>query len=123
MKNFTTVDHKDVIKFIRKSPSKSCKLDPIPTEILKDIVVKISPLPTALINCSLENRVFPDKMNEAFLKLLLKNINLDHIKKNYRPVTCIAFVGKLIECIASKQIISYKDKHNLMEKNQSAYQE
>ena len=35
----------------------------------------------------------------------------------------MAFVGKLIKCIASKQIISHIDKHNLMEKNQSAYWE
>ena len=32
MKNSALVDHKDVIKFIRKSPSNSCKLDPIPIE-------------------------------------------------------------------------------------------
>ena len=83
MKNFKLFNHIDVIKFIRKSPSKSYQLDPIPTDILKDIVVEISPLLIALINCSLGNRVFPDKQKEAFLGLLLKKINLDPIKKNY----------------------------------------
>ena len=101
----------------------SCEWDPIPTEILKDIVVEIAPLLTALINCSVENGVFPDKLKEAFLRPLPKKINLDPIKKNYRPISNLAFVGKLIKCIASKQIISHIDKQNLMKKNQSTYWE
>ena len=86
MNTFTPVDHKDVIKCIRKSPSKSWRLDPISTEILTDIVVEIAPLITALINCSLENGLFPDKLKEAFLKPLLKKIYLDPIKRIYRPI-------------------------------------
>ena len=124
MNNFTSVGHKYVIKCIRKSPSKSCEMDSIPTEIPKDIAVEISPLLTVLINFSLENGLFQDKLKEAFLRmLLLKKINLDPIKRNYRLISNLAFVGKLIECITSKQIISHIKKHNLMEKNQSVYQE
>ena len=78
---------------------------------------------TALINCSLENGVSPDKLKEAFLRPLLKEINLDPIRKNYRSISNLAFEGKLTEGIASKQIILHIDKYNLMEKNQSAYQE
>ena len=115
MKNFTPFDLKGVIKYIRKSPSKNCKLDPISTEILKDIVVEISLLLTALTNCSLENGVFLDKLKEAILRPLLKKICPDPIKKNYSLISNLAFVGKLIECITSKQIISHIDKHNLMD--------
>ena len=81
MKNLTPVDHKDVIKCIRKSPSNSCELDPIPTDILIYIVVEILLLITALISCSLENGVFLYKLKEAFPRPLLKKINLDPIKK------------------------------------------
>ena len=124
MKNFTPVDHKDVIKFIKELPSRGYLLTPIPTEILKDVTVEISSLLTALINCSLENNgVFLDKLKEAFLRPMLKRINLDPIKKNYRVISNLAFVGKLNECIASKHIISHIAKHNLMEKNQSVYLE
>ena len=83
MKNFTPVDHKDGIKCIRKSPSKSCKLDPIPTEIFKDIVVEIAPLLTALINSSLKNVVFPSKLKVAILRSRLKKINPSRSSHTY----------------------------------------
>ena len=95
----------------------------IPMEILKDIVVEISPILTALINCSLENGVFPDKLKEVVLRPLLKKINLDPIKMNYRPFSNLAFVGKLNKCIASNQIISHIDKRSLLQKNQFAHWE
>ena len=82
MKNFILVDHKYFSKFIMKSPPKNCELDTIPTEILRDIVVEISLLLTAQVSCSLENGVCPDKLKEAFLRPLLKKVNLDPIKKN-----------------------------------------
>ena len=123
MRNLTLVNYKDVIKFIMKSLSNCCELDLILTEILKDTVVEISPLLTALINYSSENAVFPHKLKEAFLRPLLKMINLYPIKRYYRPISNLAFVGKLIKCITSKQIISHKDKCKLMVKVQSAYQE
>ena len=123
MKNFTPVDHKDVNKFIRKSPSNSSELDPIPMEILHRYSSGNFTLLTVLLNCSLENGVFPDKLKEAFLRLLLKKINLDPIKKNYMPISNLGFVGKLIKNTAFNQINSHIDKHNLIKKNQSAYQE
>ena len=89
MKNFTPVGHKYVIKCIRKSLSKSFELYLIPTEILNAIVVEILPFLTVIINCSLENGVFPDKLKEAFLRPLLKKVNLDPIKKELQA--CFKF--------------------------------
>ena len=43
------------------------------------------------------------------------------IKKNLKPVSNLAFSGKLIEHIVADQIISYIDQYNLMEEKQSAY--
>ena len=43
------------------------------------------------------------------------------IKNNSRPVSNLAFSGKLIEHIVAVQIISYIDQHNLKEKKQSVY--
>ena len=43
------------------------------------------------------------------------------VKKNFRPVSNLAFSGKLIECIGADQIISHIDQYNLMGEKQSAY--
>ena len=44
MQNFTVVNYKDVIKLVKSSPSKSCKLDPIPTDLLKGMIAGLAPL-------------------------------------------------------------------------------
>ena len=36
------------------------------------------------------------------------------IKNNFRPISNLAFSGKLIEHIVTDQIISHIDQHNLM---------
>ena len=43
------------------------------------------------------------------------------IKNNFRPISNLAFSGKLIKYIVADQIISYIDQHSLMEEKQSAY--
>ena len=43
------------------------------------------------------------------------------LKITFRPISNLAFSGKLIEHIVADQIISYIDQHNLMEEKQSAY--
>ena len=43
------------------------------------------------------------------------------INKNYRPVSNLSFVGKLIERVVADQITSHITQHSLMEASQSAY--
>ena len=43
------------------------------------------------------------------------------IKNNFRPISNVAFSGKLMEHIVGDQIISHLNQHNLMEEKQSAY--
>ena len=52
---------------------------------------------------------------------LLKKANRDLINKNYRPVSNLSFVGKLIEHVVADQVTSRITQHSLMEANQSAY--
>ena len=40
------------------------------------------------------------------------------IKKNFRPVSNLAFSGKLTEHIVADQIISHIDQYNLMKEKQ-----
>ena len=42
-----------------KAPSKSCELDPIPTDLLKEVTHELSPILTDLINTSLKTRYIP----------------------------------------------------------------
>ena len=103
----------DVVKTVLGSPSKSCEAYPIYTELLKKILPSIIELLIKLVNESLQSGEFPDDLKEALVKPLLKKITLELIKKNYRLVSILPFMGKLMD---------HMDHSNsLMEPLQSAY--
>ena len=78
-------------------PSKCCELDVMPPEIMKKIISSIITPITNLINNSLENGVFASKWKTAIIKPLLKKAGLDLICKNYRPVSNLSFLSKILE--------------------------
>ena len=55
------------------------------------------------------------------MRPLLEKINLDLIEKNYRPVSNLQFIGKLIERAVNNQLNEHITSNNLMEPMQSAY--
>ena len=104
------------------SPSKHCDMDPIPTWILKDHIDLLLSTITRIVNLSLETSTFPSQFKSAVVKPLLKKATLDSENlKNYRPVSNLTFVSKIIEKIVATRLNEYMDKHNLSVKYQSAY--
>ena len=80
-------------------------------------------LPT-ITNLSLACAYFSPSLKLAFVSPLIKKLTLDsEILKNYRPVSNLSFVSKLIEKIVCSQLISHLSKHGLYERFQSAYRE
>ena len=118
---FTHVSENVVTSLINKSPNKACELDPIPTDLLKQVLEETTPVIQSIINKSLQQGVFPDDMKEAFLRPLLKSPKLELQDQNHRPLSNLSFCSKTIERVAANQIVYYIEKNNLMEQNQSAY--
>ena len=56
------------------------------------------------------------------MKPLLKKIGLQNILKNYRPVSNLNFISKLLEGVVLLQIQEHLYKQNLLPKYQSSYQ-
>ena len=103
------------------SPTKTCEADHIPTELLKKVLLAIIQLLTKLVNESLQTGEFPDDLKEALVKLLLKKISLEPILKNYKPVSNLPFIGKLMERCVIDQLMDHIHANNRMEPLQSAY--
>ena len=121
MNTFRMLSEDDVSKMVRKSPTKNCKADPIPTALLKEILPDIIPLLRAVVNKSLQFGTFPDDLKVALVRPQLKKINLHLIENNYRPVPNLQFIGKLIERAVNNQLQEHIASNNLMEPMQSAY--
>ena len=119
--SFKEMDAEYITKLVSSCPTKSCELDPIPMSLLKKILPTVSMLLTQIVNASLSSGLFPKSFKEALIRPLLKKLNLPLINKNYRPVSNLAFVGKLIERVVADQLNQHINQHSLMEENQSAY--
>ena len=120
--SFDALTVEDVKKIIAKSPSKSCALDPIPTWFLKELSDILAPIITKIVNLSLLTGKMPLEMKKALVIPLLKKLILDKdIFKNYRPVSNLAFVSKIIEKAGLQQFSDHMDDNNLHAPTQSAY--
>ena len=111
----------DILKILKSSTTKSCDLDPIPTALVKECAdILVTPI-TNIINYSLREGSFPNCFKTANVTPLLKKPNLDRNLKNYRLVSNLSFISKLIEKVVAKQLNNYIDSEGLSNVNQSAY--
>jgi hypothetical protein len=120
--SFSLVSQEDVRKIINTAKSTSCELDPIPTWLLKQTLEPLLPVITSMVNKSLEMGLVPDSMKSAIIVPLLKKILLDpEILKNFRPVSNLTFLSKVVEKTASKQLSEHCNSNSLEDPFQSAY--
>ena len=82
------------------------------------------PIITRIINCSLSSARVPASFKIAAVTPILKRANLiAEILKNFRPISNLPFLSKILEKVASRQLISHKEAKCLRKAMQSAYRE
>jgi hypothetical protein len=119
---FTPATEEEIIKIIQKSPCKSSNLDPIPTWLLKKCLPALAPVLTALVNLSLSTSQVPIILKEAVITPLLKKPSLDpETLKNYRPVSNLTYLSKLIERAIARRIQDHCVASSITNRFQSAY--
>jgi hypothetical protein len=122
LKAFVPLSEGEVGTLLGKMRKKSCELDPFPTWFLTEILPDMIPVLTRIINLSLTSGEVPDSMKIALVRPLLKKISLAReVYKNFRPVSNLPFVSKVIEKAAADQVISHITINALDEPFQSAY--
>ena len=73
MTSFTLTTISEIRKIIRKSASKSCSSDPVPTWLLKEHLDVLLPVITDIVNMSLESVFFRMRWNMQWLNPCLKS--------------------------------------------------
>ena len=120
--SFEKVSQLTVKECILNSAPKSCELDPIPSKLLIECLDSILPFLTDLFNSSLASGIFPHCFKSALVTPILKKRCLDHNDlNNYRPVSNLCFIAKILEKLVLSQVSSYLNSHNLYNPCQSAY--
>lgn len=122
LSEFDQVSVDDVMKIINGFAAKHCILDSVPTWFLKSNCEVFVNAITKIVKLSLSTGVFPDSLKHAIIGPLIKKSSLDrNILKNYRPVSNIKFLSKVIEKIVVSSITKHMQDNNLGEPLQSAY--
>ena len=101
--------------------SKFCEIDPIPTHIVKQLLPSVIPIVTKIVNLSLSKGEFCHIWKVAVVRPLLKKEGLDPIKLNYRPVSNLTFMSKVIEKCMLHQLKHHCETYNLLPDYQSVY--
>ena len=70
---------------------------------------------------SIRSFTFPSEWKYSIVKPLLKKKGLEQIEKNYRPVSNLAFLSKVVEKSILTQIIDHFDHEAPLPDFQSAY--
>ena len=120
--SFKNVTENEMRKMINESNSKHCPLDPIPTSLLKSSLDALLPIICKIVNTSLQSSTVPEVFKRAIVAPLLKKPSLDSENmKNYRPVSNLPYVSKLMEKVVMSRFNAHLDTHELREPLQSAY--
>ena len=112
----------EVHRLIKRSATKSCDLDPLPTWLLKLCLEELLPVITHIINVSLSSGEVSPELKLALVIPLLKKALLDpEILKNFRPVSNLSYISKLIERVVADRLNVFLVDNGLHEPLQSAY--
>ena len=118
---FAPVSEMLVTKIVKASKPTTAAIDPCPSSWIKDHIDIFAPLLTYIINSSFSQNDFADSWKRAVVIPLLKKKGLDLILSNYRPVSNLSYVSKIIERCALEQFNLHLQEDDLLPSYQSAY--
>ena len=122
LSSFSIVDEEVLRKTISQMTSSSCSLDTIPTHFLKKVLDTIIGDILKIVNSSIESGLFPDELKTAVVRPLLKKPNLDPaILGNYRPISNLPFMGKVLEKVIFHQLEVFLQINGIHNKFQSGF--
>ncbi len=119
---FRPTTSEEVKNLINTSVSKTCDLDPLPTWLIKECLNELLPLLTSLFNVSFAIGEFPQDLKNAIIIPHLKHgkVDVDDLK-NYRPVSNLQFISKILEKLIMHRLDEHLNTQNLHDPMQSAY--
>ena len=107
--SFSLLSVEDICHITSKSSNASCSLDSISTCIwlVKSCLDVLAPSVTHMVNLSSCHAYVPDDWKSAIVRPLLKKSGLELTYKNFRPISNLTFISKIVE----KAVLSQLFKH------------
>ena len=120
--SFQDVSISQVEKIIRKmKKSHSSGPDGITSAQLKSTIRAISPVLSLMINTSFMTGLFPSVFKESWVTPIYKKKGSNLDATNYRPISNLSTVGKVLEVAACTQITQYCEANGLFGEHQHGF--
>ena len=122
---FHTVSNEYVLNLIGTiAPKNSSGIDNLSPKQLKQVAPTIHPIITLIINQSMVSGIFPDQLKIAIVTPIYKGKQSDpHWFNNYRPISLLPSISKIVEKVIHKQLYSYMNNHQLFNNSQYGFRE
>ena len=115
------ISEEDIITAIKQiKPNSAAGPDGIPIILLKECCEELSKPLAVIYRNSLDTGEIPNILKDALVTPIHKG-GLKSDPKNYRPVSLISQLLKILEKVLCVKIVSYLEEHNLMNKNQHGF--
>ena len=118
---FALVSKEKLIKIIYVMNKTTCLSDPSPVKLLMNHLSAVIDIILHIVNLSISTCIF---LSFSIIIPLIKKTGLDsevYVLKNYRPVSNLSFLSKIIEKVISTQLVTYIVDYGLTDDFQSAY--
>lgn len=120
---FLPLSMNELFGIICKSRPTTCHLDPIKSALVKENIDVLAKPLLHIVNCSLKVGM-PKLLKEARITPILKNAKLDPASvNNYRPVSNLTFLSKIIERAVLLRLTDHLSLNNILDSRQSAYRQ
>ena len=111
----------EVFKSLSKlKTSKSIGYDGIPNKLLKDASDIIAPSLVHIFNASIMTGIFPNDLKVAIISPIHKS-GCKTQCNNYRPISVLSAVAKILESLISKQLETYLEENGVITEHQAGF--
>ena len=120
---FKLVTDQDILDHIGTvAPKNSSGHDNLSSKALIQIAPIIHPAIRTIVNQSLVSGIFPSSLKLAIVTPIYKGRNSDTNEfGNYRPISLLPTISKIIEKVVHKQLYEYMHKNNLFNNSQYGF--
>lgn len=94
--------------------------DKIPTSFLKLAKFEVVPIITHLANLCFNKGIFPSLLKESLVTPIFKNGDEADVN-NYRPISVLPSISKILEKLINKRLLNYIDKYDIFSKSQFGF--
>ena len=118
--SFMTISSETLLHYVNQVSNSSCPKEPMPR--FKTASLHFCDSLLSLINMTVRSARFPEILKIGFVVPLIKKPSLDPENlNNYRPVTNLLFLSKVLELVLFEQLKTYLEVNSFYGKFQSAY--